>query len=58
MSEEEKTEEEETPKGPEWEKRRPVITEHMKEVCKATIGATEKEIASLRRKLDKLQYRG
>lgn len=60
MSEEEaKTEEEETPpEPPKWEKRRPVIHEHMGNVVKATIGATKAEIASLKRKLEKLQYRG
>lgn len=39
-----------------WEKRKPVINEHMKSVIKATIGATKAEVASLKRKLEKLQY--
>jgi polyhydroxyalkanoate synthesis regulator phasin len=39
-----------------WEKRKPVINEHMKSVLQATIGATTAEIASLKRKLKKLQY--
>jgi hypothetical protein len=47
----------EAPKPPEWERRENfAINERMKEVLKLTKQVAEKEIESLRRKLDKLTY--
>jgi len=41
---------------PKWEKRNFALNEHMKQVCELGIAATKAEIASLKRKLEKLQY--
>lgn len=41
-----------------WEKREFAINEKMKQVCRLGITATEAEIKTLRRKLEKLQYGG
>jgi hypothetical protein len=47
----------EAPKPPEWERRENLaINERMKEVLLLTKQVAEKEIESLRRKLDKLTY--
>jgi hypothetical protein len=57
VDEQEKTSEE--PKKnpqPKWEKRNFRLNEHMKTVCELGISATKAEIASLKRKLEKLQY--
>jgi hypothetical protein len=39
-----------------WEKRGFAINQSVKQVCELTIEATKAEIASLKRKLEKLQY--
>lgn len=52
---EEMPEEPQKPKA-EWEKREFAINSKMKEVCKLSIVATQAEIASLKKKLSKLQY--
>lgn len=39
-----------------WQKREFAINEKMRHVCKLTAKATEAEIASLKRKLRKIQY--
>ncbi len=45
------------PDKPRWEKRDTFgINERMKEVISLTKGVAEKELESLRRKLEKLQY--
>lgn len=42
--------------APKWEKRELEINNKMRELCKLGIQTTEAEIASLRKKLKKLQY--
>lgn len=44
------------PDKPEWQKRDFKINKQMKEVIQASVGATEAELAVLKRKLEKLQY--
>jgi hypothetical protein len=44
------------PDVPKWEHRNFRLNEHMKDVVSATAKATESEIASLKRKLHKIQY--
>lgn len=54
------SDEEQEAKQPEvkWEKREFALNQRIKEVCRLSVKATELEIATLRRKLQKLQYGG
>jgi hypothetical protein len=56
MSDQDTTSKDKEKKPPEWEKRKFAINESMKQVCELAIAATQAEITSLKRKLEKLQY--
>lgn len=47
----------EGPSPPQWEQKSEfAVVGHMKEAIRATMSATESEIAALQRKLERLQY--
>lgn len=56
MNDEPKVEDEKEPATPKWERRSFAINDSMRQVTKAAITATQAEIASLKRKLAKIQY--